>query len=852
MKHNITRFIALAVVMLIMMGALISKLGGITLAEGSDMSEKATDRMLRDIAVKGKRGRILDRNGIVLAYSKTSYNVEFFRDADKREDYDSAIYTESLIKAIAIIEAGGGKTIDTSYIRMDPNGALYFDWGVTSDDAIMSRYKNYCDALGFKIKDVNITKPQSEWDISKWPTAEYCYLRLRDLWYIPDEMPYQEAIKLISIRQEVALNNYRAYEPITIAYDVSLDVVAEINMHSDELVGLQTAQSTTRVYPRGMTAAHIVGYLSRNATKEMVEQQGYAYSDFIGMSGIEASMEQYLTAATTEHQGERVVEVNKNGSIIREISSKPATDGDDVMLAMDYQLQVVTEKALETLIGKISNEVQGGLLAKNENGKYSKAYGGDMSKIKTAKTGAIVVMDVNTGQVLAMASYPSFDPNWFIQGLSTQQSKELFESDMAAATTPMRNKAISAKLAPGSIFKMVTGVAGVVEGVIGLEERVDDKYFYYIMNADGEKTEKNAPHCWNRNSSEHSQQNLSDAIKNSCNYYFCEVAYRLGIKSLNEWAGKFGLTDPTGIELGGEATGIVGGQTVMFDNNLKDEDGELSITKQKTSLPGLIYSNLCEKLKQYLAFRSMEIDEEAVKTCALHLMELQDGSMDNKGPIVRRILADELELPEGVTLVQPWVREITSLLSEIQWKPTYTIRSGYGQGVSLVTPVAVARYVSAIANEGTVYDAHIVNRIIAPDGTIVKQVEPSVFNTLDEVSPQVWDAVKTGLKGVVSPEDFGTASKAFTKAFYDKYKDKLSGKTGTAQVGASTIDIENTSWFVTFTPRENAEIAIVVCVPNGYSGTSSASAVEEILKYYFEKQESAAPENLVHINAIAP
>jgi penicillin-binding protein 2 len=121
-----------------MMGALVYKLGTLTLAQGAVLTEEAEDRSTRTIYVKGSRGRILDRNGIVLAYSKTSYNVEFLRDADNRTTYDSAIYTESLLSTIEIIERNGGKVIDTSYIRRDEQGNYFYQWGVTSEAAVPS------------------------------------------------------------------------------------------------------------------------------------------------------------------------------------------------------------------------------------------------------------------------------------------------------------------------------------------------------------------------------------------------------------------------------------------------------------------------------------------------------------------------------------------------------------------------------------------------------------------------------------------------------------------------------------------------------------------------------------------
>ena len=923
MKRPIGRFLIVAVLMLGMMGALVYRLGTLTIAEGQTWSEEAAGRKVRTIALKGERGRILDRNGVVLAYSETCYNVEFLRDADSRTDYDSAVYTESLIKAINIIEQSGGTTIDTSCLAMDESGEIVYDWGVTSEAAIRARYKNFCEAVGLNIqrRDPNYKaypKDSSKWDISKWPTAEYAYNYLRRAWFIPEEYTFEQANKIIAIRQEVSLNNYRAYEPVTIAYDVDFDVVAEIKQHSDELVGVQVSQSTTRVYPRGETAGHIVGYLSRTADTvsvntllakgytieeleplykyetttdeegntipkrdedgnivyvydesgnhviDMTSSSGlaYSYSDYVGVSGIESTMEAYLTGATKAHQGAKEVEINKNGSVIRELAQTNATNGSDVSLTIDIELQAVVEAALEKLIHKLSADEMAYMLndiAEEEaKGKTSK-YADKLDTIETAKTGAIVAMDPRTGDVLAMASYPGFDPNWFIQGLTEEQAEYINDAE----TTPMRNKAISLKIAPGSIFKMVTGVAGVSEGVVQIDEAVNDRGdggYYYIHttdeNGNANVIKTNAPHCWKRYHEEHANLTLTQALAQSCNYYFCEVAYRMGIDMLNEWAGKFGLTSKTGIELPGESTGICGGQSVLFDNTLLDAEGKLSITAQKTSLPSLIYRRLCTLLRECMDKRMMEIDEDAVSSCALRLMQIQDGNgLDGKGPEIRRIISEEIGIPEGYTQTQTWTSEIVSLLNEIQWKPTQTIRAGFGQGTTLVTPIAVARYISAIANEGTVYEAHIVDRVIDADGNVVMDTEPVIVNTIGNDSAEwdkLWAAIKEGMKGVVSLEDQGTASDKFSEEFMEKYLDRITGKTGSAQIGLASIDIETTSWFVTYAPREDPEIVIVSCVPNGFSGAWSISAAEEIYTYYFNKQDCAAPETLAQVNGIVP
>ena len=182
-----SRYVILGVVLLLLMAALIYQLSNVTLAAGAEYAEQAAIKATSTIDVEGTRGRILDRNGVVLAYSKDSYNVEFLRDGDNRTDYDSAIYTEALMKAIEIIEAGGGTTIDTSYIRQDPDtGELYYEWGVSSRANQVARYRNFCEAMGFTIEyDENI-KDKALWDTSQWPTAEESYNKLRALWFIPE------------------------------------------------------------------------------------------------------------------------------------------------------------------------------------------------------------------------------------------------------------------------------------------------------------------------------------------------------------------------------------------------------------------------------------------------------------------------------------------------------------------------------------------------------------------------------------------------------------------------------------------------------------------------------------------
>jgi penicillin-binding protein 2 len=187
--------------------------------------------------------------------------------------------------------------------------------------------------------------------------------------------------------------------------------------------------------------------------------------------------------------------------------------------------------------------------------------------------------------------------------------------------------------------------------------------------------------------------------------------------------------------------------------------------------------------------------------------------------------------------------QISSVLTELQWTPTMTVATGIGQGITAVTPIAVARYISAIANGGTVYQANIVDKVVAQDGTVVMDKQPEAFGTLD--APQIYlDKLIEGMSSVVSAEE-GTAQKYF-KDF--EYQDKIAGKTGTAQV--SKIDLENNSWFVCMAPYDKLdptvkpEIAIVVYVPHGYQGGLSCYVARDIIQYYMDQKENVAEQTI--------
>ena len=784
----------------------------------------------------GTRGTITDRYGNVLAYDETTYNVKFYRDPDKTSPVESARYTHSLMEAIRIIEAGGGTIEEHFYIRLNNDGTYRYDFGVTSEAAIASRKKNFVEACRFSDPDV---------------TPERAYLILRESWQIPDDMPYDEARKIMSIRQDAVLNSWHAYEGVVMAYDVNLSVVTELDMLQSELIGVQTEMSGRRIYPYKETACHLIGYMSKQVTTDMTNlgysydsfapfvdgeptnnllQLGYSYSDLIGVAGIEKGCEALLTSHLISRQGTTTIEKTKTGSIVDVLGKTVPQGGFTVQTSLDIELQQVVEQALvhnieETRIAQDKK-------INNDKKKYTKLRE-DLDAIARAETGAIVVMGAKTGQVLAMASYPTYDPNMFTDGIDSQELELLFGDN---SNQPTLNRAIAIRTAPGSVFKMATGFAGLMEGAITTQTRISDQSpYYYFVDDPTTKVTANAPSCWISNPGKHMNLTLSRALAVSCNYFFFTVADRVGIKKLAYWAGQLGLEGTTGVELPGELSVQVGGQAARYDNTK-------TLSQQTSSIPRLIYNQIYALMKRIVKEVGREVSDETLATCAMRLLQLQDGEQRERGDDIRRILNEELNIPMGISLLHTdWIVTISTWLEELRWKPTYTIQSGIGQGVSLLTPISIARYVSTVVTRGDVHQATLVDAVYYPDGTLYEQCEPQIVNHVDAPN-EYWDALITGMAGVVSPEDGGTASSVFSKQFSKTYLNRIIGKTGTAQTSANNnVDIENTSWFVAVTPREDPEIVIVVLIPNGLSGSSSHVAVEDIVTWWYENRANAQP-----------
>ncbi|MGM9937799.1 MAG: penicillin-binding transpeptidase domain-containing protein, partial [Candidatus Ornithomonoglobus sp.] len=317
---------------------------------------------------------------------------------------------------------------------------------------------------------------------------------------------------MIGIRYEADLKEISTINPVTIAEDVNVDAVTQIKELQDSLPGVSVTEDYVRTYTRPGFATHILGRVGKISAEEYAanSDKGYGMNDIIGKQGIERWAESYLrgvdgtTGTTTKIDGDDV-ELGEN------IDPIP---GNYIMLTIDSDLQETVEASLEKTIKSIGND---------------------------CNAGAAVVLDVNTGDTLAMASYPTYDMSRFYED---------YESLVENKSNPMINRAVCGLYSPGSTFKPLTAIAGIQTGNLGLWEQIEDTGVYTFY-------EDYQPTCWiwSESHTTHGWQDVSLALENSCNVFFYELGRRLGIDTLDEYAKKFGLGEYTNIELPEEASG---------------------------------------------------------------------------------------------------------------------------------------------------------------------------------------------------------------------------------------------------------------------------------------------------------
>lgn len=840
MKEQYTgRFITVMVIILLMFSVLIVRLFDLQVISYEDNLASAERKKTKTINSQGNRGSIMDSNSLTLAYDKQIYNVKFYRDpnfvpsetdAEGRTLSQYQVYTSAIIDVIDIVEKNGGK-MDTAFsmVRDPMTGLWVFTWNNNDYTLAQQNAREEMWRSNFYVQSV-----------TRFPQQELVDTLCRR-YRIPEDMSEEKKIKILAV-WETMQNNAFLSQPITIASNVSWETVIEIEAKALKLTGISVSVSTQRVYPNGTMACHVIGYIGKIQNYDTYYAQyrdkGYALSDLIGLDGVEKSMEDWLTPCTSQRVGKRVVEIDRYGAVSRTLSTTEATDGNNIKLTIDSNLQRVAESALEENINYIRDEQERLLnsdtwLDTNKTVLQGTTRDFDSNPIELAEKGAVVIIDMQ-GKVLSLASYPPFDPNAFIKG------GESAASILLDSRNPLVNYAIGSRDTPGSIFKLVTATAGLTSGVLTMDETIDDKGYFDVYD------KSNPPRCWinQKQLQRHANQTVSEGLTHSCNYFFYTVGSRLYENTddqLYKTAALYGLTTRTGIDLPGELQGYVGSQTSLYDKNKA-----ISAAEQCTWRPSIVFNNIKKHLISVGDDYGMIFDEGKLNKCVKRLMDMAvDSNQSEWLPQIRTILMEELDMPRELVYLQIVAGDTYIMLNEIKWGGSEAIMCAVGQSITTITPVAVARYIAAVANGGYVYDLRLVDSIISPEGEVISQSSPILASQIEHPEIDAYFAkIRQGMYGVTEAE--GTATRFFSGTDLGK---QIGAKTGTAE--KTKVDLENNAWMVAFAPFENPEIAIAVYIPHGYSGSYCSITIREVVEYYLDHRSLGGDDLIAPSNALA-
>ncbi len=484
------------------------------IVNGAEYRETSNTKLAREATIEAARGSILDRSGNVLVSTEMDFSLEMYKSKT-----DDAQLNSSISLMTAILERNGNSYVDTFPIKIEP-----FEYNFNSAE--------------------ELNEWKTKYKIPEAASAEEAFYLFRDKYSIQSE-DVKEIRRILAIRYAITTIGYSTTRSIEISDKISRESAVQLQENSQNLTGVNIVVEPIRTYHTGNLASHIIGYMGRisDKNKDEFEKEGdthkYDSDDKVGQSGIESVFEKYLRG----EDGIKQIDMSVDGTVTGEYTSQEAIGGADVVLTIDANLQRIAEDALERNIIKIRE-------------------GGFMGNVYDANGGAVVVTNVRTGEILAMASYPDYEPSQFYNGIS----QDLYNAYTDSTTKPLRSRATQEIYPPGSIFKMVTAVAGLESGVIGVRDYVNDNGRFIVSN----DPNYNNPACWYFNSygRGHGNLNVSGALMKSCNYYFFEVSNRMGIDTLDVYADYFGLGRKTGIELS-ENSGILASREVAEERGEK-------------------------------------------------------------------------------------------------------------------------------------------------------------------------------------------------------------------------------------------------------------------------------------------
>ena len=497
------KYFVLSFISVFMFVLLFMRLVKLQIVDAEMYLAKSESYLSSEETIPAPRGKILDRYGRPIVTNRLGFSVAFSNANLSNDEINDLI-----LNTISLFRSNDDDYIDTFPI-------------VYEDDKYIFKYNNLTgDNLETKIRNTKFNL-----GISDNLNADECIEVLKEKFGLDNRYTKEEVRDILAMRYEMHYRNFFSGTPFTFASDVSMNTISAIEENKDLYIGLKVSTSPVRNYIYGNVASHILGRVDiiYQEEYEALKDEGYGLNAVIGKDGMEKILERQIRGK----DGKKSLSLSVGED--PKITETPAIAGNNAMLTIDIDIQLAAEKALKETIDNIKYT------------SYTKANnaGSDVGG------GSVVVQDVETGEILAMASYPDFNIDHFTKD---------YEKLSNDKSNPLLNRAISGVYPPGSVFKMLTTIAGLEEGVIDSNTVIYDEgvYEYY-----GQKF-----NCWiyTDTHSTHGAMDAANALKNSCNYYYYEVGKRLGVDKLVEYGRKMNLGEKTGIELEGEVAGVLANQ----------------------------------------------------------------------------------------------------------------------------------------------------------------------------------------------------------------------------------------------------------------------------------------------------
>lgn len=460
---------------------IFTRLYSLQIKSGAQYREIADSRLSLSVPVAAPRGEITDRYGRPLVTNRTGYFVMLEKTGETKKTQTTAI-----LNALAVL-------METE------NSKKYTDSLPISLDAPFS----------FSGAEEETQKFLKGNGLDEGTTAEKVVEFFCETYQIDEGFSQKEKRLLCGVYLGMEQEGFSATTPYTLAEDVDIETVTKLKERAELFPGVRIYERPVREYLYPETAVHILGRVGKLSSEEYekYKDQGYKRTDSIGKQGVEKAFESILKGT----DGIRSLEENFSGEALGIVKSQDPVPGNTVILTLDLTLQQAAERALAQAVTGLKDSQE--------------------------KGGAVVAIDVNTGEVLASASYPTYDITTFNKDYTS-----LVENQ----AKPMFNRALSGLYEPGSTFKPISAIAAIDNGTVSPEEKIDTKGKYEYLDRTFQCN------IFRTTGETHGKINAQEALGVSCNYYFYEIGRRTGIDAICETAARFGLGDVTGLELTGE------------------------------------------------------------------------------------------------------------------------------------------------------------------------------------------------------------------------------------------------------------------------------------------------------------